>query len=243
MAFSNARRHSEGRIVAESNDQPAVLRDDQLDALRRAGRQRRFPKGGTLFTEGDPSEFAVIIDQGEVKVTSEAENGRTVVLALRGVGDLIGEFGCIDAAPRSASATALTPVTASFIASSKFRQMLRKRTDIVLSLLTITVRRIRESDQGQLEFGAYHGIDRAIRTLLKFVERQVEPAAGEQGSIRLHTNQRDLAEAAGVSRETVVRTLRQLARSGAISRDKGLIVIRDLGLLRDIVSRVSRDQV
>lgn len=226
--------------MTQSNDQPATLRDDQLELLRRAGRPQDYLPRDHIFAEGDRSEYAVLIDQGKVKLTAEAENGRTIVLALRSAGDLIGELGCIDGAPRSASVIALTPVTATLIASSKFRQILNKRNDIALSLFAITIARLRESDRRQLEFGAYNGIDRTIRIILNLAEQQGEPVAGSRTAVRLEAYQRDLAEAAGVSRETVGRAEAQLARAGVLTRDKGVIVIHDLDLLRDIASRGQR---
>lgn len=112
--------------MTELNDQQAVLPADQLDVLRSWGRRREFGKGDRLFSEGDPSDSAVVLDQGRVKVTSAAENGRAVVLALRGADDLIGEFGCVVGAPRSASVTALTPVVARFIPVVAFPSYARK---------------------------------------------------------------------------------------------------------------------
>lgn len=97
--------------------------------------------------------------------------------------------------------------------------------------------RIRESDRRRLEFGAYHGIDRAIRFVVALAEQQGEPQASGDGSVVLSMLQRDLAEMAGVSRETMVRALVQLARSGLISKSKGVIVIHDLEALRSVVSR------
>lgn len=216
------------------SDQPSVLRPEQLDLLRRAGRQQSFRRGATIFAEGDRSEFAVVIDQGKVKVTSEAETGYTSVLALRGVDELIGEFGCIDGAPRSGSAIALTQVTATLIPSSRFRKLLEREADILFALLVITIARVRESDRRRLEFGAYSPSPRTVRVLIDLAERHGMPLEGSDRSIILETYQYVLAGAAGVSRETVVRTLHLLAEQGLISTAKGRIVIHDLDVLRNI---------
>jgi CRP-like cAMP-binding protein len=210
-----------------------------LVALRLAGRSKQYSPGDTIFVEGDRSDFVVLLDKGTVKVTTIAENGYTSVLALRGADDLIGEFGCLDNKPRVASITALTPVTAVLITSQRFLGLLRERSDLLFSLLMITIARVHESDQRRLEFGAYLAIDRVGRVLLDLARRHGEPVEGRPGSVYVPALQRDLAGAAGSSRETVVRTLRGLAESGVISTQRGGIVITDLGLLDTIVSHVT----
>ncbi len=217
----------------------ATLQPEQLVALRLAGRSKQYSPGDTIFIEGGRSDFVVLIDKGTVKVTTIAENGYTSVLALRGAGDLIGEFGCLDDRPRAASVTALTPVTATLITSQRFLGLLRERSDLLFSLLMITVARVHESDRRRLEFGAYLAIDRVGRVLLDLARRHGEPVEGSPGSVYVPTLQRDLAGAAGASRETVVRTLRRLTESGVISTQRGGIVVTDVPLLDIIVSHVT----
>lgn len=228
---------SEGRLDREPHR--AKMRPEQLLALRLAGRSKQYSPGDTIFIEGDRSDFVVLLDKGTVKVTTIAENGYTSVLALRGADDLIGEFGCLDDRPRTASVTALTLVTATLITSPRFHGLLRERPDLLFSLLMITVARVHESDRRRLEFGAYLAIDRVARVLLDLARRHGEPMEGFPGFVYVPALQRDLAGAAGASRETVVRTLRGLTESGVISTQRGGIVVTDLELLDAIVSHVT----
>ncbi|MGH3695164.1 MAG: Crp/Fnr family transcriptional regulator [Pseudonocardiaceae bacterium] len=221
------------------NLQPGKLRPGQLEALRLAGRKKRYSPGDTIFAEGDRSDFAVLLDKGTVKVTTIAENGYTSVLALRGADDLIGEFGCLDDRPRGASVTALTPVTATLITCRRFLGLLRERSDLLFSLLMITVARVHESDRRRLEFGAYLAIDRVGRVLLDLARRHGEPIEDSPGSVFVPALQRDLAGAAGASRETVVRILRGLTESGVITTRRGGIVVTDLTLLDTIVTHIT----
>ncbi|MGH3942189.1 MAG: Crp/Fnr family transcriptional regulator [Pseudonocardiaceae bacterium] len=228
-------------MAADTESHRAKLQPDQLAVLRSAGRPKHYPAGETIFIEGDTSDFVVLLDKGTVKITTVAETGYTSVLALRGMDDLIGEFGCLDNQPRAASVTALIPVTATLIPARKFLGLLREQSDLLFSLLMITVARVRESDQRRLEFGAYLAIDRVGRVLLDLAQRHGEPVEGVPGSVRLPALQRDLAGASGASRETVVRTLRGLTESGVISTRRGQIVVTDLDLLDAIVSHVTPD--
>jgi CRP-like cAMP-binding protein len=55
-----------------------------------------------LFAEGDEGNRAYIIVEGEVVVV-KASDDREVLLAVRGVGEVIGEMALIEATPRSAT--------------------------------------------------------------------------------------------------------------------------------------------
>jgi CRP/FNR family cyclic AMP-dependent transcriptional regulator len=213
--------------VTEPAEPPAVLEPDQLQRLRDAGRRHTHPQGASIFTEGAASTFAVLIDHGTVMLTTtDADNGYTYVLGLRGADELIGEFGCIEGVPRGASAIAWTSVTATHIPLRHFREVLRTDNDILYVLLRTTIARLREADQLRLEFGAHQGFVRVVRVLVDLADRYGEPIA----------RQHELASFAGVSRETVVRTLRELAKCGAITRSRGRIAITNLNELRAILS-------
>jgi CRP/FNR family transcriptional regulator, cyclic AMP receptor protein len=217
----------------------AKLSPEHLYALRLAGRPKHYSPGETLFIEGDKPEFVVLLDKGVVKITTIAGNGYTSVLALRGAGELIGEFGCLDNQPRVASVTALNAVTAILIPSQRFLGLLKKHPDFGFSLLLITIARVNESDRRRLEYGAYLAIDRVGRVLLDLAQRHGEPLQGTPTSVYVPALQRDLASAAGASRETVVRTLRSLAERGVISTRRGGIVVKDLRLLQALVLHVT----
>ena len=78
---------------------------------------RRGPAGGrrraavrarvALFHERQAPDRVVVLLTGTVKLSSISEDGKEVLLALRGPGDLLGELGALDGHPRSATAIAL----------------------------------------------------------------------------------------------------------------------------------------
>jgi len=67
---------------------------------------RTFPKGTTIFREGQISDVAYIIKKGRVSIYRVLNNKR-VRLGERGPGEMVGEMGVMTAAPRSSNAEAL----------------------------------------------------------------------------------------------------------------------------------------
>jgi MFS family permease len=74
-----------------------------------------FEPGETVMREGDPGDRFVVIESGEVEVTAD---GRPMGRFGRGAG--LGEIALLRRSPRTATVTAVTPVTAYAIPGSTF---------------------------------------------------------------------------------------------------------------------------
>jgi signal transduction histidine kinase/predicted CoA-binding protein len=81
------------------------LPEHDLDSLCEMVEEVRLAKGEFLFHEGDTGEHAYVIQSGQIEIL-KTSNGREVLLALRQMGEVIGEMALLDAAPRFASARA-----------------------------------------------------------------------------------------------------------------------------------------
>ena len=66
----------------------------------------QFPAGDFLFREGEVGNCAYIIETGVVEISIQ-KNGRKLVIANLGEGDLLGEMAIIDNMPRTATAQAI----------------------------------------------------------------------------------------------------------------------------------------
>src|SRR5258708_11748273 len=119
-----------------------ALTADELESLTELGRRQRYPKSAPLFVEGEQSDRVLAILDGRVKVSLVTADGKEVVLAVRGPGDLLGELAFIDGEPRSASATALDPVSSIVIPAEDFTRYLEKHPRIALLLLRMVSRRL-----------------------------------------------------------------------------------------------------
>ena len=63
--------------------------------------------GKLLLREGAESDHAYMIESGKVEVFHPLENGEEEHVAFLGPGQIVGEYGVIDDAPRSASVRAV----------------------------------------------------------------------------------------------------------------------------------------
>ena len=101
-----------------------------------------FEAGDILFEENDVSFHFFIIQEGEVEVYKNGPSGE-VVLARIGPGGSLGEFAMLDRKPRSASARALTALTAAQVSPEAYDQLLDELPDWAVSVMRALVERLR----------------------------------------------------------------------------------------------------
>jgi CRP-like cAMP-binding protein len=209
----------------------ALVSDDERTALLAAGRRRTFGAGDALFTEGDRSDHVILVLAGRVKVASTTADGREVLFAVLGPGELLGELSALDKQPRSASVIAVEPVEAVAVTVDAFERFLADHPSVPISLLRMVSRRLRDADRQRAEFSE-DSRGRLARRLLELAERFGEDDGAGTVRITLPLSQDELAAWVGSSREAVARGLRTLRARGWIETQRRRIVIRDLPAVR-----------
>lgn len=93
----------------------ADLTPDECCVLCSGFTVRRLDRGEMLMQQGDPSDGAWILRDGQVEIFSRVPGGGENQLGLMGPGEVIGDLGLLLAAPRAASVRCATPVDALFL--------------------------------------------------------------------------------------------------------------------------------
>lgn len=198
------------------------------ETLRTRGSTRRYPRGAVLFREGQRSDSVVLLRSGSVKVSHVTRAGREVLLAVQGAGELLGELGAMDGAPRSATVTAIEDVEAVVVPAAAYREVVAADPDLAFRLLQLVIRRLRAADRMLIEHGAYDARRRVAIRLLELAEAFGQPT---DHGVLLRFSQDDLAGWVGTSREAVNRALRVLRDEQLIATGRGTITVLDLDRL------------
>jgi CRP/FNR family cyclic AMP-dependent transcriptional regulator len=213
--------------------QPFVSRlsDDERAALRSHAVARQFARGATIVHQGEVPGRVVLIESGYAKVTTISDDGKEVVLAFRGPGDIVGEAAALEGEARSATVRALEPLDALAISVGDFEAVLEQHPRIALVLLKVVLTRLREANRRQLEFAAFHTIERIALRLVELCDRFGEPC-DEGVRISLRISQEELAGWAGASREATSKALHDLRQIGLIDTERRSLTVRDVDGLR-----------
>jgi EAL domain-containing protein (putative c-di-GMP-specific phosphodiesterase class I) len=104
--------------------------------------RRELFAGEVLYRQGDPSDCAWLVESGAIELTS-VQGRRTLGHGVLGPGELIGELGMLDGAPRSATATARGATVLLSIEHDQFLDRLDSGDPIVRTLVDSLLRRTR----------------------------------------------------------------------------------------------------
>jgi CRP/FNR family transcriptional regulator, cyclic AMP receptor protein len=204
------------------------LEDEERRQLLAAARRRRFARREVLFHHGDPGDTVHLIAVGMVAVYIRTPLGNTVIFAVLGPGEAVGELALVSGAgDRTASAVALEPTETLSLRRDQFEELRRSHPRVDRMLVELLAARVRRLN-GELVEAYFISADRRVLRRLLSLASQV-PEAGGQRVIRL--TQEDLAGLAGTSRATVNKTLRELERAGVVALRRGRIEVRGIDLL------------
>jgi len=106
----------------------------------------RFPRGTTIFDEGEPGDRLYIITSGKIKLARHAPDGRENLLTVMGPSDMFGELSIFDPGPRTSSAVCVTEVQAATMNSELLDKWVSDHPAIAQQLLRVLARRLRRTN-------------------------------------------------------------------------------------------------
>jgi len=197
------------------------LSDDELARISEPARERSYPKNSVILFEDDPGDALYVVVTGQVKVVLIGEDGREVILSVLGTGDFFGEMALIDDEPRSAHVIAMEDANLLVLRREDFQNCLQETPTIAFGLLRALSRRLRHADTkiGGLVLLDVNG--RVARLLLDLAKET------DGINITRRITHHTIAQMIGSSRETVSRTIRDLAERGLIDVSRRAIVLKN----------------
>lgn len=211
-----------------------ALDETERRALRAAARPHTYPAKAPLCNQGDRSDHVVIIESGWVKVTSATEDGREVMLAVRGPGDLVCEGAMLGKRRRSATVAAVSQLRTLVIPGSRFTAFLDEFQHAWRMVGEMVVHRLDDADRRVRAHASATGAQRLALLLIDLAEisghmHRDKPAAEGGGiEIRPPLSQGELASWVDASRETVARALKVWRTHGLVRTERRKIIILDL---------------
>ena len=194
--------------------------EEQLRMLTTVVTRKSAPRSTTIMAGGDPTDSLYIILSGRLKVMMSDSEGKEVILAILGPGEIFGEMGLIDDEPRSATVISIEPCELLSISKRDFKKCLQENFDMTMAVMRGLVKRLREADRkiGSLALLDVYG--RVARLLLDMAEN----VDGEK-VVTKRLPKQDIAKMIGASREMVSRILKDLSLCGVITQSRSGIVL------------------
>ncbi len=208
----------------------ADLPEHDFAALADQTQASHFEREAVIFYQDDDCDRVWFVRQGRVKIVHHEEDGREVILEIISPGEAFG--GAVLFMPRHpATAKAMEAVETMSLPSELYAQFLAKHPPAAVKLIRMLGARL-HSMMG-LHILAGERVERRMaHILLKLADRvgRVDP---DGVLITISLSRQDLADMAGTTLETAIRTMSRFRAQGLIeTRRGGYLLITDLEKLR-----------
>jgi CRP/FNR family transcriptional regulator, cyclic AMP receptor protein len=177
-----------------------------------------FPRKQTIFTQGDPCDAVFYVQQGKIRLTVVARNGKEATIGVLNQSDFFGE-GCLAGQPqRVYSATAMTESIVMRIEKKSMMETLHREhalSDVFVTyLLTRNIRY--EADLVDQLFNSSE--KRLARMLLLLAQFGKD---GVSHNVVPNVSQETLAEMVGTTRSRVSFFMNRFRKLGLIDYNSG----------------------
>ncbi len=190
-----------------------------------------YPKGSPLFLAGHPPSGVHLVCAGKIGLTAPNRRHGGVTVRVAGPGEALGVHSCIRGTAHEFTAITLQACETVFVRSDHFLRMLREDQAVCFRAaqsLALSCRSAHELAYGQDH--ARSATERLAEFLLAFA--QVEHDARGEIRTEILLTHNELAQALGMARETLWRTLRELKLQHVASLQSSTLLIENVEALR-----------
>lgn len=193
------------------------LGQNELSAIDAAKFEQKYKPGQNLFYSGNAASGLYCVVSGTVKLEMQDESGKTQIMQVQGAGSLIGYRALFSDQPYVASAVAVDPVHVCFIPKTAVLKLVQENPPLALKFLSQLSEDFRMMEQ-RLQRASSNSAPERIAEALLFLRENFEEK---------NWTRKEIAEWAGTTPETVMRTLADLEGEGIIEQTGRKITIKD----------------
>jgi len=204
----------------------AELSPREIDLLLEVTATKRLKEREVLFRKGDPGSQLYGVLKGRLRVSTAGAEGREVIFAYHGPGEVFGEIAVLDSHPRSATIVAAEPSELLTLHRRDLLPFFEEHPKVAISLAGILAARIRTLSE-VMEDARFLSLESRLAKKLLHLARSYGRQTASGLRIELKLPQHELGELVGVSRESVNKQLRAWGQEGLVRFDRGYITILD----------------
>ncbi len=212
--------------VVESIPLFSGLDEDTLKQISLISLQKTYPPQSIVIHEGEENTTLYFIIRGRVKLTSTNNDGKEINLGILFRSDFFGDVISLNGLKNDSTITTLSKTDLFLIRINDFQKLLLYNPVISIRLLQELVKRIRATEFKILLFSFTTAQYKVAAVILQIAEKEGK-LNGNKIRIEKFPPYSEIANMAGITRETVSRILHRLANQKLIELKKLKLTIPD----------------
>ena len=198
------------------------LKNTELDGLKQFNTSQSFKKGDIIFHQGTPSFGLYCIEEGNVKIYNQADDGREIISKIASTGDLIDMSSLFNTKDYQVSAKALSAVKCCFIEKSQLKEMAKNNQQINFELFKFLEKELITANQRSNEL-ILKNLKSRLATYL--IRTAIHPENLKGHKLTSNLSREELAGHLGSAHETVIRCLTEFKELGYIREENRIFHI------------------
>jgi CRP/FNR family transcriptional regulator len=220
--------HREDRLFC--NLPPAALQ--RLAAITSAS---SYPKGATLFVEGQSPRGVFILCSGRVKLSTSSADGKTLILRISEPGEVLGLPATVTEKPYELTADVIEPTQANFISRQDFLLFLREHGEVGLRVAQQLGETYHSAIAEMRTIGLSHSVGEKLARFLLDLASDHDKGKDEI-KVTLTLTHEEIAQMIGASRETVTRLFGDFKKKQFLQVKGSTLIIKNKAGLESLLS-------
>lgn len=208
------------------------LNDQERRDVEIRCRWRRCGKDEQIVDKDSEDRDVYFVVEGGVQIVNYSLSGREIAFARVSAGGFFGELSAIDGLPRSASVVTTEPSLLATVSPRHFSDIVTTHPEMAADVLRRLAAIIRTCDERIMDLSTLGAVQRVYQQLLRMAQQEDGDEAWQIRGLPTH---KAIASLASTTRETVARSMSQLATAGIVERRGRTLQIHD----RDTLERLA----
>lgn len=189
--------------------------------------KKQIPSGAFLFRQGEIARTIYLIKAGKLKLVQVTVEGREIIFDIVGPGEVIGETALFKEQKWLFSGIAQEETRLCCFNREQFEVLINQNPNLALGIISHLSQKLYETLRQARENIGIPVKEKLIRLLMRLAQEHGRKIPGAV-IIELVVTQQDLADMIGSSRVMVAQVIRELKKTGIVSkRDRNYILKND----------------
>lgn len=193
-----------------------------------------YPKGATLFVEGQLPRGVFILCRGRVKLSTSSAEGRSLILRVPESGEVLGLAATVTGKAYELTADVIEPTQANFISREDFLHFLREHGEATLRVAQLLGETYHSAIAEMRNIGLSHSAAEKLARFLLDISANHDEGKGEV-RLTLTLTHEEIAQMIGASRETVTRVFANFKRQRFVEVHGSTLTITNKSGLQGIL--------
>ena len=223
--------------VAAAGKIASYLSEDELNELLASMQASRFRKGEFVFRASDEDQNVYFLRRGRIKLYRLSEEGREIIMRFCVEGELFGLIDTVRGTRRAISAEASSESEVFVMTRERFYEYLETHGRLAIFIINMFSRRVNALGD-MLTRIISSDVNARILWLIKHLADHHGVRSGRDVEISIPLTHQEIANMAGMTRQTVTSVLAELRRQDVIVQDHQHMRVR-----YDLLERLIGTQV